>query len=180
MKSLIFVFIIAILLVRVTPISSFLEENDGSAVDFFLGDDPNLSNDYADTAQWQSFLSNTNDDLLQLTPGDIDMWSPDSDLDPSLESLNLDTSFTLSPSSSSSSDTFDLASSEPFAEPELNPGHFDDYIADPHAKCPLETYRSAACCGRLLSEDRFIPDCTPGKTFFFSSRFSSPRDFSGE
>jgi hypothetical protein len=38
---------------------------------------------------------------------------------------------------------------------------FDDKKFDPTARCPLDFYLYPACCGELLSQGRYILDCTP-------------------
>ena len=65
---------------------------------------------------------------------------------------------------------FDLVASvnhEPYTSPDISPGDFDDYTSDPLAKCPMDMYRYAACCGRGISLDQYIPDCTTSEFFFF-------------
>lgn len=67
---------------------------------------------------------------------------------------------------SNNNNNFDLLASaphEPYWGPDIEPGDFDDSRFDPLAKCPMESYRYAACCGRALSKDRYIPDCSASK-----------------
>lgn len=176
MPSAVLLSIIAFALVRVTPIPTVLGPDE---TDLFSsqGENPNIDFPspigYADVTEQQSFLSST--DPLQPSPNDMAAWNLNPDpglglqLDPSLDDPNLDTIATFnffSPTSDSNTNTLELASNQPYVGPELSTGDWDDYIADPEAKCPIDDYRYAACCSELLSENRYIPDCISGEFFF--------------
>lgn len=167
-------FFIAVLVVRVTPIPALSEP--GQTADLFSNN--LVISDYTDDNNnlELSFLPSSTTEDLQLIPagaGDIDtntdIWDlvdlgeePDSEY-PFFDNFNFD-------SDSSSNDDL-LVSSEPFQNPDIKFGGLDEYISDPFAKCPLDDYRQAACCGELLSENRFIPNCAPSKnrkSFCFS------------
>lgn len=135
---------IAVLVVRVTRILA-VAESDGEGLF------PDLDPTYV--AMDQPFVPPAD---LQSIPSDSDMWDTEEESD--LGNLYL-SSFDLNPGS------FDLASSEPYIGPDLETGDLDDYKSDPLAKCPIETYTKAACCATVLSDNRYIPNCSPSKKF---------------
>lgn len=152
-------FFIAVSVVRVTPIPAFLEPGEA---ELFSN---NLVSEYTDDNLELSFAPSSAD-LYFIPDGDTDMgmdiWGPDLEEEPGSEPPYLD-NFDFD-----STTNFDLlVSSEPFRDPDIQYGDWDDYISDPLAKCPLNNHRYAACCGELLSENRYIPDCTPSKKASF-------------
>ena len=182
MRSSLFVFFIASFVARATPIPALSEP--GQATDLFSNN--LVFSDYIDDNNLElSFLPSSAEDLQLIpaaTAGNIDtntdIWDlvdqEEEDKVPGSEFASLNNFDFDSDSDSSKSDL--LVSSEPFQNHDIKFGSLDEYISDPLAKCPLDDYRQAACCGELLSENRFIPNCAPSKNrkpfpFFFSSYF---------
>lgn len=149
------------------------------ATDLFLTLDPDYQQEQE---QQQPFHISTNLDLLPPTDNNIDdeIWftdplsatlsEPDSylsldDINPNLDPNSNPFDFNPNPNPNPNLNSFDptppnlYLSSNPSSS--NDPLIFDDNRSDPTARCPLDFYIYPACCGRLLSNDRYIPDCNP-------------------